>query len=95
MLGLVGWTSVSHSEVRRSARRCPKTEDSGPGTPEQDRSRVLDRFYRVAGEETTGSGLGLAIVKSIADLHGAVLTLDRSARLDGLRVEVSFPPLPN
>jgi two-component system OmpR family sensor kinase len=65
-------------------------DDSGPGIPEQDRDRVLDRFYRAAGTQTTGSGLGLAIVKSIADLHGAALTLDRSPRLGGLRVEVSF-----
>jgi two-component system OmpR family sensor kinase len=66
-------------------------EDSGPGIPEEERQRVLDRFYRVAGAETAGSGLGLAIVKSIADMHGARLTLDRSGRLGGLRVVVSFP----
>lgn len=65
-------------------------EDSGPGIPEQDRKRVLDRFYRVAGTETTGSGLGLAIVKAIADLHGASLVLGRSARLGGLAVQVRF-----
>jgi two-component system OmpR family sensor kinase len=66
-------------------------DDSGPGIPDADMGRVLDRFYRVAGTETTGSGLGLAIVKSIADLHGATLTLKRSPRLGGLRVEVNFP----
>ena len=66
-------------------------EDSGPGIPEEERQRVLDRFYRVAGAETAGSGLGLAIVKSIADMHGATLTLARSGRLGGLRVVVSFP----
>jgi two-component system OmpR family sensor kinase len=52
---------------------------------------VLDRFYRVAGVETTGSGLGLAIVKSIAELHGATLSLDTSRLLGGLRVELAFP----
>lgn len=66
-------------------------DDSGPGIPESDRRRVLDRFYRVAGTETSGSGLGLAIVKSIADLHDASLVLERSQRLGGLRVQVSFP----
>lgn len=68
-----------------------EVQDSGPGIDEVDRERVLDRFYRVAGSQATGSGLGLAIVKSIADLHGAVLTLDRSARLGGLCVSVRFP----
>ncbi len=79
-------------EVCRVANRLVLTvDDSGPGIPEQDRERVLDRFYRVAGTETTGSGLGLAIVKSIADLHGTLLSLDHSSRLGGLRVAVSFP----
>jgi two-component system OmpR family sensor kinase len=66
-------------------------DDSGPGIPEPDRERVLDRFYRIAGTPSTGSGLGLAIVKSIAELHGATLWLGHSARMGGLRVEVRFP----
>ncbi len=66
-------------------------EDSGPGIAAEERERVLDRFYRVAGAGAAGSGLGLPIVKSIADMHGAKLTLDRSTRLGGLRVVVSFP----
>lgn len=67
-----------------------EVHDSGPGIQEADRERVLDRFYRVAGSQATGSGLGLAIVKSIADIHGATLTFDRSARLGGLHVRVLF-----
>lgn len=78
-------------EVRRDdAAMVVSVQDSGPGIPQEDRERVLDRFYRVAGTQTTGSGLGLAIVKSIAELHGAQLTLDRSSRLGGLRVQVRF-----
>jgi len=69
-------------------------QDSGPGIAEEEQQRVLDRFYRVADAETDGSGLGLAIVKSIADMHGARLTLARSGRLGGLRVVVSFPASP-
>ena len=78
-------------EVRRDdAAMLLSVQDSGPGIPHEDRERVLDRFYRVAGTQTTGSGLGLAIVKSIAELHGAQLTLDGSPRLGGLRVQVRF-----
>ena len=66
-------------------------EDSGPGIPEEERERVFDRFYRIAGSEASGSGLGLAIVKAIAERHGATLTLDRSERLGGLSAVVAFP----
>jgi two-component system OmpR family sensor kinase len=67
-------------------------EDSGPGIPEAERARVLDRFYRVPDAPARGSGLGLAIVKTIADQHGATLLLGTSERLGGLRVELRFPP---
>jgi two-component system OmpR family sensor kinase len=79
-------------EVRRTEGALVlSVDDSGPGIPEPDRERVLDRFYRIAGTPSTGSGLGLAIVKSIAELHGATLWLGHSARMGGLRVEVRFP----
>lgn len=68
-------------------------EDSGPGIAPEDRSRVLDRFYRVAGSEVSGSGLGLAIVKTVADAHRARITLDASDSLGGLRLTVQFPPV--
>jgi two-component system OmpR family sensor kinase len=70
---------------------CLVVEDSGPGLPEGERGRVFDRFYRVAGSRSAGSGLGLAIVRAIAAGHGATVTLGRSPRLGGLRVEVRFP----
>ena len=66
-------------------------EDTGPGIPPDERERVFNRFYRVPGSEAGGSGLGLAIIKSIAEAHGAVLTLDQSERLGGLKVKVDFP----
>jgi two-component system OmpR family sensor kinase len=37
-------------------------EDSGPGIAPEERERVFDRFYRIAGSEAAGSGLGLAII---------------------------------
>ena len=65
-------------------------EDSGPGIPEDQRDRAFDRFYRVPGAPASGSGLGLAIVKSIAQQHGATVSLSSSGRLGGLRVDVGF-----
>ena len=67
-------------------------EDSGPGIADGDRPRVFDRFFRASdAAPETGNGLGLAIVKVIAERHGATLSLDRSTRLGGLKVEVRFP----
>ncbi|BEP69303.1 MULTISPECIES: ATP-binding protein [unclassified Variovorax] len=67
-----------------------RVDDSGPGLPEAERARVLDRFYRSGEQQAPGSGLGLAIVKSIADLHGATVALEKSASLGGLCVRVVF-----
>lgn len=67
-------------------------DDSGPGIAEEERERVFDRFYRILGSGVEGSGLGLAIVRGVAEGHGAVVTLQRSARLGGLRVVVGWPP---
>ena len=65
-------------------------DDSGPGLPEAERERVLDRFYRSGEPQAPGSGLGLAIVKSIAQMHGATVALAASPTLGGLRVLVRF-----
>ena len=64
--------------------------DSGPGIAAEDRERVFDRFYRQEGSEEPGSGFRLAIVRSIADRHGASVTLDNSV-LGGIAVAVRFP----
>jgi two-component system OmpR family sensor kinase len=65
--------------------------DNGPGIPVEERSRVLDRFYRRPGTSPPGSGLGMAIVKAIADAHGATLLLDTAPEGQGLAVSARFP----
>jgi two-component system OmpR family sensor kinase len=84
-----GATGVAKANVL--GRVVLSVEDSGPGIPPEERERVFSRFYRVPGSQAGGSGLGLAIIKSIAERHGAVLTLDQSERLGGLKVKVDFP----
>jgi signal transduction histidine kinase len=85
--------------VRREAtgdgvRAVLEVTDDGPGIPEDERSRVMDRFYRVPGAEGSGSGIGLAIVRAVAVQHGAVVELDNGPGGRGLRVRVRFSPGP-
>ena len=55
-------------------------EEEGPGIPEDERSRVFQRFYQIVrGDAKPGSGLGLAIARRIADLHGGLITLSDTA----------------
>lgn len=70
--------------------------DTGPGIPQAELARVMDRFYRVGGDrhgsEVAGCGLGLSIAKHIADLHHATLELRNNENASGLTAEVVFPP---
>ena len=68
--------------------------DRGPGIPDAEKDKVLQRFGRgSAGTGTIGSGLGLAIVKAVADAHGGGLRLlDRPG--GGLIVRLEFPQAP-
>jgi signal transduction histidine kinase len=65
--------------------------DDGPGIPEAERAKVLERFYRLAAAGEGGSGLGLSIVQRVAEIHGATLALSGGDGRKGLRVEVRFP----
>ena len=71
-----------------------RVDDPGPGIPAADRERVFDRFYRRSTGDEDGTGLGLAIVRSVADRHGAELTLD-DAPGGGLRVTLRFAASPS
>ncbi|MFD1330991.1 sensor histidine kinase [Methylopila musalis] len=64
--------------------------DRGPGIPEADRERALDRFVRLdTSRSRPGSGLGLALAVAVARLHGGSMALEDNA--PGLRVVVTLP----
>jgi signal transduction histidine kinase len=64
--------------------------DRGPGIPEAQRARVIERFVRLPQSiAEPGSGLGLSLAAAVARLHGGELTLEDNA--PGLRVVISLP----
>jgi signal transduction histidine kinase len=68
-------------------------DDDGPGIPEADRERVLERFVRLddaRSRDAGGSGLGLAIVNQLVAAHAGTISIAGSP-LGGARVEVSLP----
>ena len=63
--------------------------DTGPGVPENQREKVLQRFHRLdVSRSTTGSGLGLSLVAAVAQLHGISLSL--ADNRPGLKVVLKF-----
>jgi two-component system sensor histidine kinase TctE len=69
-----------------------EVEDDGPGIAADERTRALQRFYRVPGTVGEGNGLGLAIADEIARVHRSHLELSctRPGQQDqrGLRVRI-------
>lgn len=68
-------------------------QDSSPGVPPEELSRLFERFYRVEASrsrERGGSGLGLAICQSIVEAHQGTIVAQPSP-LGGVRVVVELP----
>lgn len=73
-----------------------EVQDDGPGIAAPERSRALQRFYRLRGTQGEGNGLGLAIADEIARAHHSQLELDYASAGSGsdgprgLRVRLSL-----
>jgi signal transduction histidine kinase len=71
--------------------------DTGPGVPEADRARVIDRFVRLENSRNApGAGLGLSLVAAVARVHGGRLELDEGpgcvdGKGPGLRAALVLP----
>jgi signal transduction histidine kinase len=64
--------------------------DNGPGVPEADRSRALERFVRLEQSRSLpGSGLGLSLAAAVARLHDGELILADNA--PGLKSIIALP----
>jgi signal transduction histidine kinase len=63
--------------------------DNGPGIPEEMRSKVFQRFFRLEPSRTTsGNGLGLSLVKAIASMHN--VSVELFSNEPGLIVQIKF-----
>jgi len=71
--------------------------DTGPGVPEEDRDRVIQRFVRLEkSRHQPGAGLGLSLVAAVAEAHGGRLELSEGPGSvgdagPGLRTALVFP----
>lgn len=52
--------------------------DDGPGIPEEEQSKIWNRFFRgdVSRNDSSSSGLGLSMVKSLTEAHGGRVSVD-------------------
>ncbi len=98
----IKYTPTGGAVMLRARRRSSgeveySVTDTGPGVPEQDRERVIERFVRLDNSRTeAGSGLGLSLVGAVMEAHGGRILLDEGPGEyggfgPGLRVALVLP----
>ncbi|HEV7276168.1 MAG TPA: HAMP domain-containing sensor histidine kinase [Devosiaceae bacterium] len=75
---------------RQQGRVLVAVSDNGPGIPEEQRQRVLERFVRLEQSRTEpGSGLGLSLVAAVARLYAGDFRIEDNA--PGVRAVIDLP----
>ncbi|HWQ87463.1 HAMP domain-containing sensor histidine kinase [Brevundimonas sp.] len=98
----IKYTPTGGAVMLRARRRSSgeieySVTDTGPGVPEDDRERVIERFVRLDNSRTeAGSGLGLSLVGAVMEAHGGRIVLDEGPGAyggfgPGLRVALILP----
>lgn len=63
--------------------------DEGPGIPDDDKTKIFDKYFRGRSMQTKGTGLGLYITKRIVEAHsGKINVLDNKP--GGSIFEITF-----
>jgi signal transduction histidine kinase len=90
--GNEGRVTIELSGSRRGNTAVIAVNDRGPGIPQADRGRVLERFVRLDDSRSKpGNGLGLSLVASVVKLHGGHFHLDDAG--PGLAAVIELPLL--
>jgi signal transduction histidine kinase len=85
-----GQGSIKVGLRQANGRVLIEVADNGPGIPEEDRKRVLERFVRLEKSRSEpGSGLGLSLVDAVARLHGGTFRIEDNA--PGVRAVIDLP----
>jgi signal transduction histidine kinase len=75
-----------------------QVQDTGIGIPQQELSRIFNRFYRVMSDRsrtTGGSGLGLAIAQAIVQAHNGSLNVQSKLGEGSIfTIKLPFYPAP-
>ena len=96
------YTPAGGAVMLRARRRASgeielSVTDTGPGVPEADRERVVERFVRLENSRNApGAGLGLSLVAAVARVHRGRLEIDEGpgcvdGKGPGLRVALVLP----
>lgn len=67
--------------------------DTGKGIPEQELSKIFDRFYMIEHAyetETQGSGIGLSLVKELVEIHRGKISVESEIE-KGTKFILQFP----
>ncbi|MDB5421835.1 MAG: histidine kinase, partial [Brevundimonas sp.] len=98
----IKYTPVGGAVMLRARRRSSgdiefSVTDTGPGVPDEDRDRVVERFVRLDNSRSeAGSGLGLSLVSAVLEAHAGRVQLDEGPGVyggfgPGLRVALVLP----
>ena len=99
----IKYTPAGGAVMLRARRRSSgeiefSVTDTGPGVPEGDRERVIQRFVRLDNSRSEpGSGLGLSLVGAVMEAHSGRIQLDDGPGAyggcgPGLRGALVLPP---
>jgi two-component system sensor histidine kinase KdpD len=64
--------------------------DEGPGFPEESKTEVFEKFFRLPQSKVGGTGLGLSIVKGIVEAHGGTIILENIPK-SGAKFTIRVP----